>query len=90
MTTPATTLDSKAVAEALDITPKELRVFLRATGFEKTEGRYVFTKANVATFKKTYPKWITERAASRKANADAKVAAEKADDATPVEDAEAS
>lgn len=89
MTAPIT-LDSKAVAEALGITPKELRVYLRATGFEKTDGRYVFTKANVATFKKAYPKWVADRAAARAAKAEAKVAASKADDATPVEDAEAS
>ncbi|WP_084021606.1 hypothetical protein [Mycobacterium avium] len=80
MTTPATTLDSKAVAEALNISAKELRVYLRAIGYEKTEGRYVFSKADVATFKKAYPKWIAERAASRKAKADAKVAADNADE----------
>lgn len=93
MTTPNTALDSKAVAEALGITAKELRVHLRAIGYEKTEGRYVFTKADVAKLKKGYAAWAKERENARKAKADAKakapkddapaVAAEKTDDATP-------
>lgn len=84
MTTPNTTLDSKAVAEALDISAKELRVYLRAIAYEKTDGRYVFTKTDVTKFKKAYPAWVAERAASKKAKADAKVAAETPE---PVADA---
>ncbi|MGB3233609.1 MAG: hypothetical protein WBB57_23480 [Mycobacterium sp.] len=76
MTTPNNTLDTKAVAEALDISAKELRVYLRAIAYEKTDGRYVFTKANVASLKKGYAAWAKEREAARAAKADAKVAAE--------------
>ncbi|WP_104151054.1 hypothetical protein [Mycobacterium intracellulare] len=85
MTTPNNTaLDSKAVAEAIDITPKELRVYLRAIGYEKTDGRYVFTKGDVAKLKKGYAAWVKERAAKKAAKDDAPAAAaEKADDATP-------
>ncbi|RUP04759.1 MAG: hypothetical protein EKK34_12665 [Mycobacterium sp.] len=92
MTAPAN-LTTKDAAEALGITAKELRVFLRAAGegLSSRDGKsYVFTKANVAAIKKAYPKWVADRTASKKAKAEAKVAAQKADDATPVEDAEAS
>ncbi|WP_142277816.1 hypothetical protein [Mycobacterium avium] len=74
MTAPTTTLDSKAVAEALDIDPKALRVFLRsgkAEGMFTRDGKvYVFTKADVAKIKKAYAAFVAERAASRKAKAD--------------------
>lgn len=83
MTNPAPALDSKAVAEALDISAKELRVYLRATGYEKTDGRYVFTKANVTALRKGYAAWSKEREAARAA----KVAASKADTPTPADDA---
>ncbi len=66
-------LTSKDVAEALDITPKELRVFLRAAGdgMSSRDGKsYVFTKANVAAIKKAYPAWVAERAAARVAKAE--------------------
>lgn len=73
MTAPAT-LDSKAVAEALDIEPKALRVFLRsgkAEGMFTRDGKaYVFTKADVAKIKKAYAAFIADRAASKKAKAD--------------------
>jgi len=88
MTTPASALDSKAVADALGITAKELRVFLRAAGegMSSRDGKsYVFTKANLAAIKKAYPAWVKERAASRKAKVDAMVAAEKTNE--PVADA---
>lgn len=79
MTTPAPALDSKAVAEAIDITPKELRVNLRAIAYEKTDGRYVFSKADVAKLKKGYAAWVKERETARAAKADAKAAANEAD-----------
>lgn len=73
MTAP-TTLDSKAVAEALDIDAKALRVFLRtgkAEGMFTRDGKaYVFTKADVAKLKKAYAAFIGDRAASKKAKAD--------------------
>ncbi|KUI04450.1 hypothetical protein [Mycobacterium sp. IS-3022] len=87
MTAPAN-LSSKDVAEALGITAKELRVFLRAAGegLSSRDGKsYVFTKANVAAIKKAYPKWLADRTAARAAKAEAKAAAEKADE--PVADA---
>lgn len=85
MTTPNNTaLDSKAVAEALGITPKELRVHLRAIGYEKTDGRYVFTRSDIAKLKKGYAAWAKERAAKKAAKDDAPaVAANESDEATP-------
>lgn len=85
MTTPNNTaLDSKTVAEALGIDAKAFRVFLRAIGYEKTEGRYAFTKADVAKLKKGYAAWAKERENARKAKDDAPaVAANEADEATP-------
>ncbi|WP_100484176.1 hypothetical protein [Mycobacteroides abscessus] len=73
MTAPTTPLDSKAVAEALDIEPKALRVFLRsgkAEGMFTRDGKaYVFTKADVAKIKKAYAAFVADRAA-KKAKAD--------------------
>lgn len=85
MTTPNNTpLDSKSVAEALGISAKELRVHLRAIGYEKTDGRYAFSKADIAKLKKGYATWVKERETARKAKAEAKVAANEA--AAPVAD----
>lgn len=74
MTSPASTLDSKAVAQALDIEAKALRVFLRsgkAEGMFSREGKaYVFTKADVAKIKKAYASFIAERAASKTTKAE--------------------
>lgn len=75
-----TPLTSKDVAEALGITAKELRVFLRAAGegLSSRDGKsYVFTKANLTAIKKAYPAWVADRAASKAE----KVAAEQADEA---------
>jgi hypothetical protein len=90
MTTPATPMTSKDVAEALNISAKELRVFLRSPageGLSSREGKsYVFTKADLAKIRKAYPAWVKERAASKAAKAEAK----KADaDTTPADDAKA-
>ncbi|MDM2175481.1 hypothetical protein PP404_25100 [Mycobacteroides abscessus] len=87
MTTPATPIDSKAVAAELKIDAKALRVFLRAIGYEKTDGRYAFTKTQVTSLKKQYATWEKERAAARKAKADERAkaladAAEKVADVT--------
>lgn len=73
MTTPAT-LDSKTVAEALDIDPKALRVFLRsgkAEGMFTRDGKaYVFTKADVAKIKKAYAAFVADRAATKAKKSD--------------------
>lgn len=73
MTAP-TTLDSKAVAEALDIEPKALRVFLRsgkAEGMFTRDGKaYVFTKGDVAKIKKAYAAFVAERPAEKKSKDD--------------------
>jgi predicted site-specific integrase-resolvase len=70
MTAPAT-LDSKAVAEALGIEPKALRVFLRsgkAEGMFSRDGKsYVFTKADVTKIKKAYGEFVAERTAAKQA-----------------------
>ncbi|OKH77191.1 hypothetical protein EB72_11115 [Mycobacterium sp. SWH-M1] len=87
LSTPATPLDSKAVAEALNITAKELHVYLRAVAYEKTDRRYLFTKANVASLRKGYATWSKQREAARAARAETKVAASEADAGEVVADA---
>jgi hypothetical protein len=75
MTSPATTLDPKGVAEALGIEPKALCVFLRSpkgAGLVARDGKaYVFTKADVAKIKKAYPEWVAERQTAKAAKDDA-------------------
>ncbi|WP_157896288.1 hypothetical protein [Mycobacteroides chelonae] len=70
MSSPATTLGSKDVAEAMGIEPKALRVFLRsgkADGMFTRDGKaYVFAKADVAKIKRAYAAFIAERTASKK------------------------
>lgn len=64
-----TALTSKDVAEALDIDPKALRVFLRsgnAEGMFTREGKsYVFNKADVAKLKKAYAAFAAAKATPR-------------------------
>ena len=71
MTTP-TTLDTKAIAAALDIDPKALRVFLRsgkAEGMFSRDGKaYVFARVDVPKIKKAYAAWVDARAASKVAS----------------------
>jgi predicted site-specific integrase-resolvase len=71
MTSPTTTLDSKAVADALGIEAKALRVFLRsgkAEGmFTRDSKAYVFTKADVAKIKKAYAIFVADRVAAKAA-----------------------
>lgn len=58
-------------------------MFLRAAGeaLSSRDGKsYVFTKANVTAIKKAYRAWVAERAASRNAKAETKVAAQNADE----------
>jgi predicted site-specific integrase-resolvase len=74
MTAPTTTLDSKAVAEALGIEPKALRVFLRsgkAEGMFTRDGKaYVFTKSDVTKIKKAYAEFVAERTTAKQAKKD--------------------
>ncbi|RRR47862.1 hypothetical protein EHH44_03155 [Mycolicibacter terrae] len=76
-----TTLTSKDIAEALDIDPKALRVFLRsgnAEGMFTREGKsYVFAKTDVAKLKKGYAAFVASR--GTKARALAVVADETAE-----------
>lgn len=75
MTAPASNLDSKAVAEALGIEAKALRVFLRsgkAEGMFTRDGKaYVFTKADVAKLKKGYAAYVADREATKAAKVEA-------------------
>jgi len=64
-------MTSKDVAEALGITAKELRVYLRATSYEKTDGRYAFSKSQIASLKKGYATFVADREAARAAKAEA-------------------
>lgn len=68
------TLTTREVAEALGTTPRELRVFLRASKDYEACGagsRYVFVAADLPTMKNRYMTWTKERAA-KAAEADAK------------------
>lgn len=79
MTTPNTALTTKDVAEALDITAKELRVFLRSCGDTYTPpgsgGRYSFVKSDVAKIKKGYAAFVAERDKARAEKEKAKAVA---------------
>jgi len=81
-----TALSASDVAEKLGTDAKTLRQFLRADGTYKPvtapggRGRYAFSAGDVAKIRPLFKKWVAERAASRKAKADA-------DAAVPVEDA---
>lgn len=84
-------LSTREVADKIGTDPKTLRVFLRASKDYNAVGsgaRYSFTAKDIPTMKTRFNKWTKEREASRKAKAEAKVAANKAaapvaDDATP-------
>ncbi|UQS27559.1 hypothetical protein L1857_34570 [Amycolatopsis thermalba] len=84
------TLTTKQVAEALGTTPKELRVFLRASEHYSNAGsggRYAFAPKDVGPMKTHFTTWKKEREEARQA---ARVAAEPevedvADEAEDVE-----
>ncbi|SII00410.1 hypothetical protein [Mycobacteroides abscessus] len=59
MTTPATALSTKDVAEKFDTDAKTLRVFLRSITYAKNaKGRYSFTPKDIAPLKRRYARWI--------------------------------
>ena len=63
-------ITTKAAAEAVGTTPRQLRVFLRAS--EKYEnvgagGRYAFTSADLGPMKKEFDAWSKEREAAKAA-----------------------
>jgi hypothetical protein len=70
------TITTKAAAEAIGTTPRQLRVFLRAS--DKYEnvgagGRYAFTKADLGPMKKAFDTWTKERDAAKAAAQEALV-----------------
>lgn len=68
------TLTTREIAEALGTTPRELRVFLRASKDYEACGagsRCVFVAADLTQMKTRYMTWTKERAA-KAAEADAK------------------
>lgn len=72
-------LSSREVAEALNTTPRELRVFLRASDDYTAVGagsRYVFATADIAALKTRFAAWGKVRAAKA---AEARAAREQAD-----------
>lgn len=82
------TLTTKQVAEALGTTPKELRVFLRASEHYDNAGsggRYAFAPKDVGPMKTRFTAWKKERDEARKAAAEQAVAEAQADDAEEVE-----
>lgn len=63
-------ITTKAAAEAVGTTPRQLRVFLRAS--DKYEnvgagGRYAFTSADLGPMKKEFDAWSKEREAAKAA-----------------------
>lgn len=80
-------LTTRDIADALNINPRDLRIFLRAQGDTYTPpgsgGRYSFTKSQIAPMKKAYAAFLNERAKAKeekeKARALAVVAQETAD-----------
>lgn len=87
------TLTTKQIAEALETTPKELRVFLRASKDYSNAGaggRYAFAPKDVGPMKTRFTAWRKERDEARKAAAEKAAAEAQADeDATPEEVTEA-
>ncbi|ORI17040.1 hypothetical protein [Rhodococcus sp. 1168] len=68
------TLTTREVAEAMGTTPRELRVFLRASKDYEACGagaRYTFVAGDLAGMKAKFMTWTKERAA-KAAEADAK------------------
>lgn len=68
--TTAQTITTKAAAEAIGTTPRQLRVFLRASdSYENVGagGRYAFTKADLGPMKKAFDTWTKEREAAKAA-----------------------
>ena len=84
-----TNLTTRDIADALNINPRDLRIFLRSCGDTYTPpgsgGRYSFTKSQIAPIKKAYAAFLKERDEARsqkekeKARALAVVAEETAD-----------
>ena len=66
---PATTLSTKAVAEALGTDPKTLRRFLRSStsmvGRVGQGSRYTFTKTEVTALKKRFAAWSKAQPAKK-------------------------
>jgi hypothetical protein len=60
MTQPLTTKEAAAKL-GLPEDGKYLRVFLRAIGFAKVEGRYQFTTKDITSLKAKLKKWEAER-----------------------------
>lgn len=62
-------LTTRDVADALNINPRDLRIFLRAQGDTYTPpgsgGRYTFTKSQIAPIKKAYTAFLNERAKAK-------------------------
>ncbi|GAA3829081.1 hypothetical protein GCM10022380_54570 [Amycolatopsis tucumanensis] len=85
------TLTTKQVAEALDTTPRELRVFLRASEHYDNAGsggRYAFQAKDLGPMKTRFTTWKKEREEARKAAAEKAAAEAQADDAETTEEAE--
>jgi hypothetical protein len=83
------TITTKAAAEAIGTTPRQLRVFLRAS--DKYEnvgagGRYAFTNADLVPMKKAFDIWTKEREAAKAAAQEALT--KKTDDADETTDDE--
>ncbi|OLF04710.1 hypothetical protein BLA60_39505 [Actinophytocola xinjiangensis] len=82
------TLTTKQIAEALGTTPRELRVFLRASSDYQGVGsgkRYAFETKDVGPMKTRFETWRKER---DEAKAAAKEAAAKVEEPAPADDDE--
>lgn len=68
MTTPDT-LTTRDVAEAIDVPPARLRVYLRSCGDQWTPpgsgGRYSFAKGDVAKIRAGFKKWASDEATAK-------------------------
>ena len=77
------TVATKAAAEHVGTTPRQLRQFLRASkDYEAvgSGGRYAFTEDDLPELKTRYQAWATEREAAAKARAEKEAA-----EATPAQ-----
>lgn len=76
-------LTTKQIAEALETTLKELRVFLRASKDYSNAGaggRYAFATKDVGPMKTRFTAWQKDREEARKAAADEAAAEAQADE----------
>jgi hypothetical protein len=81
------TLTTKQIAEALGTTPRELRVFLRASkdySNAGSGGRYAFATKDVGPMKTRFTAWQKDREEARKAAVEKAAAeAQAAEESTP-------